>query len=89
MAVTALSGGVNTREAIKGLSFSLAPEMRARDAEGKFGPAADCWSYGVAAYLMGCKDMKLLSDTYASPWQVCTLTHTHTHMRALCVFVDV
>ena len=30
------------------------------------------WSFGVAAYLMGCKDALLAADPHASPWQMPT-----------------
>lgn len=51
VAVTALAGGVSAKEAMKGLSFSLAPEMRhAHGSNGgprnRFGLAAD-WCVGV------------------------------------------
>lgn len=42
VAATAVAGGVSTKEAMKGLSFSLAPEMRrATNKEDCFGVAAD------------------------------------------------
>jgi serine/threonine protein kinase len=62
VACNAQAGGVSTLEAMKVVSVSLAPEMRSRTPRGRFGTKADCWSFGLCAYVMACKDTVIINN---------------------------